>query len=305
MALAIKPPKRDAPPAGRQRGGLDLLLRLGAWGGTAVLAMVALAVTLQTDVGSERLRQAYIELSSSAGVTAAIPRASEAETRALEAQLRLLTADRDRLAARMASLERHLDDVTGSIARVAAEKSAAQAPPAEAVPPPPQPSTPAVVAAVEPSAPPAPPPPKFDPLAHPAIGEAPGGWPALEDPPTEPAEAAGPQMAVPLPPPRFVTAVPEPPPLPMTEFGIELATAGNVEQLRARWATLKANHGPLLAGLQPVAVRERRPGGVTEYKLIAGPLPHLAAARQLCTRFADAHAACRAAKINANNVVQQ
>jgi hypothetical protein len=68
---------------------------------------------------------------------------------------------------------------------------------------------------------------------------------------------------------------------------------------------VKANYGPLLTGLQPIAVRERRPNGGTEFKLIAGPVAHLTAARQLCARFVDAHATCRPAKFSADQVVQR
>ncbi len=310
MKLEIAPPKREGPPTGRHKRGLSLLLRLCAWGGGATLALAAVAVTIQTDTGSQRLRQTYAAFGNSA-VAAIPPRAEkDAETRALEAQVRALTADRERLAARMANLERHLDDMTGSIQRQATS-NAAQTPAPQAAPV----VAPAAAAAPAPAAPPAlarvaalpAAVPAFDPLAHPVLSDTAAIWPGTaekDEPQLRPNELEG-QMAVPLPPPRFITAPPEPPPLPKVEFGIELGSAATLEQLRTRWTTVKANYGPLLTGLQPIAVRERRPNGGTEFKLIAGPVAHLTAARVLCARFVDAHAACRPAKFNADQVVQR
>ncbi|MFN3656277.1 MAG: hypothetical protein ACK4UO_03345 [Pseudolabrys sp.] len=361
MAIEIAPQKRELRPERRARRGLNMLLHLCGWGGAAALALTALALTVQTDAGRERLRQAYIAGMSVAGAPAAPPKAPEkdAQTLALEAQLRALTADRDGLAARMASLERHLEDVTGSIQRQAAQTLAPQPAPAPAVPqavasapppapavpqavasaPPPAPAVPQAVASAPPPAPAAPqavasappaavavasatpasaaapvtvasvapaaPLPKpIDPLAMPLILDSGAGWPAAEEPEAVlPREPDGPQAAVPLPPARFIAAPPEPAAPPRAEFGIELASAANMDALRARWTAVKANHGPLLAGLQPIAVRERRAGG-TDYKLVAGPLPTLSSARELCARFAGARANCRPARINADNVVQ-
>lgn len=316
MKLEIAPPKRDGPPIGRHKRGLSLLLRLCAWGGGATLALAAVAITIRTDTGSQRLRETYAAFGNSA--VAAIPaREKDAETRALEAQVRALIADRERMAARMASLERHLDDMTGSIQRQTASQATSQATPNAA--PTPAPQSPPIAAAPAVAATTSPPPslarvaalpssvPAFDPLARPVLNDTAAGWPAADEkdePQLRPDELEG-QMAVPLPPPRFIAAPPEPPPLPKVEFGIELGSAATMEQLRARWTTVKANYGPLLTGLQPIAVRERRPNGGTEYKLIAGPVAHLTAARQLCARFVDAHAVCRPAKFDADQVVQR
>jgi hypothetical protein len=89
-----------------------------------------------------------------------------------------------------------------------------------------------------------------------------------------------------------------------TEYGIDLGAAPNMEALRARWATIKANLGPLLTGLQPIAVRDRRPGS-TQVHLVVGPMPNIAAARQVCTRFAAARVACQPAKFDGEAVVQR
>ena len=70
-------------------------------------------------------------------------------------------------------------------------------------------------------------------------------------------------------------------------IGIDLGGAPNMEVLRERWAAVKANFGPLLTGLHPLAARDRKPGS-TELRLVVGPMPNLAAAqaslRPLCRR---------------------
>ena len=77
-----------------------------------------------------------------------------------------------------------------------------------------------------------------------------------------------------------------------------------MENLRERWASAKANFGPMLIGLSPVAVRDRHPGS-TAVRLVAGPLPTLVAARELCARFARVNGDCWPARINPADVVQR
>jgi hypothetical protein len=88
------------------------------------------------------------------------------------------------------------------------------------------------------------------------------------------------------------------------EFGIELATEPTLDNLRQRWSGVKANFGPLLVGLSPVAVRDRHPGS-SAVRLVAGPLPSLAAARQLCARFANQNGNCWPTRINPADVIQR
>jgi hypothetical protein len=76
-----------------------------------------------------------------------------------------------------------------------------------------------------------------------------------------------------------------------------------MDGLRQRWASVKANYGPLLVGLSPVAVRDRHTGATT-VRLVAGPLPNLNAARQLCARVAAMNGNCWPARINPADVVQ-
>ncbi len=67
---------------------------------------------------------------------------------------------------------------------------------------------------------------------------------------------------------------------------------------------VKANFGPLLGGLHPLAARDRRPG-ITNYRLLIGPLPTHAAAAQLCARFAAVRVTCRSAKFDGEEMAQR
>jgi hypothetical protein len=112
---------------------------------------------------------------------------------------------------------------------------------------------------------------------------------------------------VPLPPERAVASLPvseavEPPR--KAEIGIDLGGAANLEVLNARWTAVKANFGPLLAGLYPRAAERHRQTG-SDYRLIAGPLPNNAAAVQLCARFVAARVTCRAVKFDGERMAQR
>ena len=106
------------------------LLRLGGWGAAATLALAVAVFTATTNSGSQRLAAAA---SSPSQVTAAAPSVpiariteTEAETRKLADAVRTLNSDRERLLTRIASLERNLEDVTGSIRRQVSPAPAAQ-----------------------------------------------------------------------------------------------------------------------------------------------------------------------------------
>lgn len=308
MALEIAPPRRDLPRASARAYERDAVWRLCGWGSSAVVAAGILALTIQSDVGMQRINvltgTAPIPVRMAQMEQPAQPaREKDPETLRLQAEVRSLAADRERLAARFAALEKHLEDVTGSIRRQAAVAPA----PAPASPPP-------QVAAVSvtPAAPPKPAIPIIDPLAMPAVTGSIGGWPKVAEPEEEPPAAAEKLEMREVPPaPKPLAALPaEETPAPVTrtpsktEYGIDLGGARDMDALRQRWAGIKANLGPLLTGLQPIAVRDRKPGS-TELRLVVGPMPNLAAARQVCTRFTAAHVACQASKFDGDAIVQR
>ena len=108
-------------------GHIDMrpLLRIGVWGVCAVVALGGVVFAGRTDLGAERaqvalatLRDAPREIVAHPGnLLAARSTADDAETKRLTEAVRKLTADRDRLATRVATLEQNLTDLTGSISR--------------------------------------------------------------------------------------------------------------------------------------------------------------------------------------------
>jgi hypothetical protein len=292
MAAKIAAPEPDLPNIRKHLGAPRRFWRLLGWAGAACLALAAVVLTSQTEAGSQRLRLALDSMSDPVRVFAQIPSrpdetkaASNAETQRLALQVRDLTADREKLNARIATLEHNLEDMTGSIKQQTAQLAAARA----AMAPPPVLSAPTTTASV--------------PAAKPSL---PALAPITPKIATEPVAAAPPvaekTAEVPMPPVRVV-AVPasepaaEPPPV-KVEFGVDLGAASSMEALRMHWATVKANYGPLLAGLHPLVSEHRKqPSGVI-YRLVAGPLPDAAEAAKLCARFPVTRTGCRPAKFD-------
>ena len=140
MARTTPPPSNRAatvktatPPTVRS------LLRLAGWGFCAALALGITATLVQTERGAERVQQAVASLyAPEKPETARVPVPAvtvaektfdaEQETSRLASQLRTLSADRDRLAARVAMLERNFDDITGSVKQIATSRITPPAP---------------------------------------------------------------------------------------------------------------------------------------------------------------------------------
>ncbi len=276
MAIEIAPPILDLAEGRKRRRDMRALWRLSAWGCAAAVALAALAITTQTEGGSERLAMALAPANPpvlAADMVEFKRRALEkdAETKRLETQVATLAADRDRLANQLARLEHSLDDMTGSIKRQAAVA-------------PPSPSTLAMPAAVA-AAPPA------TPLPAPPAAQS--GTPI-----TEP---------VPLPPVRMAAAPASEAasePQAKLEFGIDLGGASTLDVLGARWSAVKANFGPLLTG----CIRWPRATAAPAARPIAcssDRSPNPAAAMQLCTRFAAVRVTCRATKFDGEQLAQR
>jgi hypothetical protein len=318
LGMDIKPPDRTAAQPEHGKSGNRTLLRVVAWGVCASLAAAVMVFVAQTPAGGERINQALERVEPTA-----TPADGEPMLRALEARIAALTSDRDRLAKRVAALESGVSDLTGSVRGQASSTSSTSSPPAPA-PVATAPALPAVmIVAVAP--------PLINPLATPPAGVASilpeTATPRHVEPPTDiatpqkastdamvpesgPMEASAkdetPTGSIPTEPERKPADVPKPAShqRPQAEFGVELGTEANMDGLRKRWAGVKANYGPLLVGLSPVAVRDQHPGS-SNVRLVAGPLPSLAAARQLCARFARVNGDCWPARINPAEVVQR
>jgi hypothetical protein len=291
MAIESTPAEPDLRAPRRRRRELNSLLWLCGWGGVTAIALTALAITSQTETAGERLRRIFATNEASA-IARMPPRVAqlEAETQLLAAQIRALNTDRDRLIGRVALLESSIDDMTGTIKKQAAATAAALA--AKATPP--APSAPATT----------PPAPSNPPAGNSTMAttETPGA--ATPPPPKADLTSA---QAVPLPVARVATVSitrPETPPTTQNDFGLDLGGGATIESVRQRWIMVKANFGPLLSGMHPLAAREQRQGA-TGYRLVVGPLPNSAAAAGLCAHFNAARTACRAVKFDGEQIAQQ
>jgi hypothetical protein len=283
MAIEIAPPGLDLPATRKRRRDMRMLWRVSAWGCAAAIALAALAITTQTEGGSERLALAInfgnppVRATDVADLTLHMLE-KDAEAHALEQQVAALAADRDRLTARLAALEHNLSDATGSIKQQVALAAIAPQSPA---------ATPQIISPLAMS------PTRDSGTSRSSDATAQGAVPGPE--------------AVPLPPVRTAVAPAdesaiEQPAKP--EFGIDLGGAHNMEVLNARWVAVKANFGPLLTGLHPLAAHDHRPGS-TDFRLLVGPVANPAAAMQLCTRFAAARVTCRTAKFDGEQFAQR
>src|SRR6266851_1578411 len=99
------------------------LRRLAIWGTSATAALAIAVVAGYSEVGSRRAMVASGGPNNAQKVDARGARLDSgppevaAETRRLADAVRVLTADREQLIARLGTLERNLEDVTGSIKR--------------------------------------------------------------------------------------------------------------------------------------------------------------------------------------------
>jgi hypothetical protein len=185
---------------------------------------------------------------------------SEREINRLNDAVRVLASERDRLASRLELLERSVGDITATIPQ---QKKAPPLPNDAPLAPPDAPSVQVVT----------PPNPEPRPQGHNQL--MPQQTPQVASNETNP------------------PPTPEQPNTTRTEFAIDLGGEKTVDGLRARWATLRGNHGAALDGLRPViSVKEGAKAGTVELRLVAGPLANAAAAARVCARLQTSGVPC-------------
>ena len=247
-------------------------LRLGLWTVAAGVA-VALAVLIgSSELGLRRIAQTFASIQGMPASPQArdAPPRDNGEMQRLSDSLSQITTDRNRMLARLEAIERHLDDLTGSINRSGAPARASEnIPPA----PPPPAETPTT-----PVAGPSNPPVALNSASNvasapaPAVQQAPVVAPAQEAPPADT------------------------PPTAKVDFGVDLGSAQTVDGLRVLWTAAKGRHGALLEGMRPIiAIRESSRPGNMELRLVVGPLPSAALAARLCIVMTAAGAICQPA----------
>ena len=272
--------------------------RLGLWAAVAVAAFTIALVAGFVDSGARHARTE--EPTRHAAAPGSPGFDAEMEARKLADAVRQLSADRDRLVARIAALERNLGDVTGSISAGQVAPHPAQHNPAAANVPPML--APAGAAASAPSQ---------GGAAAPAPGQvvAPAGGPQVAAPAprtaqpqgapnaanaTQTAEPAAGERLASIP--ATADSGPTGSVATKTDFGIDLGGAANVDGLRALWQSVRAGNEALLDGLHPVvSIREGNKPGTFELRLVAGPLTNAGAAARLCATLAAAALSCQPA----------
>jgi hypothetical protein len=249
------------------------LIRSVVWVSIAIVAVLAAIVSARTDTGMRRIATLFSDEPPAAPRGAKDPLVAarqfdqESEQRRMNEAIRTLAADRDRLLARLNTLERSLDDVTGSIP---------PKPPAPAVPPP----------ALAPNGT----------MPQPLGGLS--GTPAAQPGAASQGRIAAGHLATGQPSATESVAT-------KTEFGIDLGGNATVEGVKAMWAALKAGQPGLLEGLRPVvSVREAKPGTI-ELRLIAGPLANASVAARLCAALATTGQTCQPAVFDGQRLALQ
>ena len=247
------------------------LLRLAGWGIAAAVALVVAVAAIYSPLGQQRLLASTSATANAAAhpVVRTDPEhtarlvATETETQRLSQEVRLLDSERVRLLARIDSLERNLEDVTGSIKRQLTQIAPPAPPTAQADPP-------ATTAAIRDTAPAA------DVVAAPI-----------------PQPRPAPRVAS-LPPPTIIEERADTPPHPA--LGVDIGVALNFDGLRTLWNSTRKTNGVDVDALQPVVIaRENIRTGATELRLIVGPLDNLDAAVRLCAALTAAQRYCRPA----------
>ena len=284
----------------RHRPGRDddepsSLTTYAAWGGIAVAAALAtvFAASLSGDPAA-----GTADATAEAGTPQVVVRADPtlvAETERLADVIRTLTADRERLVARLDQMERTLGDVTAAIPRDR-DAGAGPATARSSAPAPIESVRSAPAASPQSSAAPEPP------SAEPDRAES-GDPRADVGPPMPLGEISKPARPAPNP------AVPQPRTKAdsspadsvgtRTEFGIDIGGTASIEGLRTMWSTIRSGNSRLLDGLQPlVSVRDGPRHGTVELRLIVGPLANAAAAARLCAALATTGVACQPTQFN-------
>jgi hypothetical protein len=251
--LAKPEPGGEFAPSRRKFGMRDLW-RLALWGLSAAGALMLVVYAGTSESGRDRVHLAFAEIHEiliPSGVKPIRPLDAR-EGRRLAETVRLLAADRERLLARVATLEQSIDGITGSIARV--EKAAKAQP--DAVPAPDE-------------ALPSPSPPEDDITSsvNPPAGVANQVLPMPPQPPGS--NASKTEFGLDL----------------GSASSVEALRTAWTAALR-RHGTLLEGLRPL------VQMRERpRPSGI-ELRLIAGPVANAATAARLCATMTAAGAIC-------------
>lgn len=286
MARDKDPPFRRAgtdDPDGWLEGALadedgsdrGVFWRMSVWGVAAVAAVALGYVANRSSLDPWTTEASAKYFESKTAQAESMSREAQFESRRLAAAIETLNSDRDRIYARLSSVEQGFESVTGSIK--AQESAIAKLPlkPAEAAPPP-------ALQAAPPSQAPAPSP--LVPDVH-----------SLFRPPEAGDRLLDRTGSIVLPDTDRASVHPKSTETPVlaAEFGIDLGAAASMDGLRTIWRSTSAIHKAALAGLTPIVTIEERARQPLRFRLIAGPLRNAADAARLCVLLMEKAKDCK------------
>jgi len=229
--------------------------REGLWGAAMLAALLVAALAAQSDIGAQRVAHILASLNASPD---AHTFDAEAASRQLTQAVHTLAQDRDRLAMRLATVERDMDDLTGSIKQQSEAAKSTQSGSAWPLNAPPVPMTPADIAAMVKS------------VAAPTSRLAAVGALAATDTPAADTTAA------------------------LPAYGADIGSAMSMKTLRTHWTALRAAHPQLFGGMHPVVtLRQNAHLNHTELHLVVGPYSSADAAAQFCGLLGTFHVPCQ------------
>ena len=265
------------------------LWRQAGWGLAAIAALFVAVLSTRDDDAMQRVGTLLVSLNLVPAPPAKPQFDAETAARQLAQAVRGLADDRDRLATRLTTLERDMDDTTGSIKKqIEAVKTAKSDAPPWPEGAPPVPMTPADIAAMVKTVSPPP--------APAAAANAPSPSPPIAanpSPPSQPAAATSPSPAEAAPPAA-------------TAYGADIGTALTMKALHARWTSLRTAHPALFEGLQPLVSLKQNPRtNKAELHLIVGPYSNADAAEQFCDFIVPFHLTCQPAMFDGSRLALQ
>lgn len=248
--------------------------RMSCWGVAAAAAVILgfVANRSNLDPWTTEANTRYFE--TKAAQVETISREAQFEARRLAAAIETLNSDRDRIYARLSSVEQGFESVTGSIK--AQESAIAKLPfkQAEQTPPSAIQTAPTTGAPAEPmpglqssSKPPE---------ASDSLLDQTGSIEVNKDASRSSMHAKSTDT-----------------PVPATEFGVDLGAAASMEGVRAIWRSTSTIHKAALTGLTPIVTIEERPKQPLRFRLVAGPLRNAADAARLCVLLMENAKNCK------------
>jgi uncharacterized protein YoxC len=250
------------------------LWREVSWISAAAAALLIALFSSQNGASEQRTAMATSPVTVvTKTAVAPAPYSVESEaTRQMTRTVHELTEDVNRVATRLAAVERGIDDLSNTVMR---QNQASKEASGDALPAGAKDETAVSTIATDVSA---------------AVAPAVEIRPPQSDPPLITADSQ-PDAAI-------------APPLPA--FGVEIGSAVSMKALLARWNELHTAHAGILQGLKPAAaVKDNPRTNHVELRLVVGSFASRAGAAKLCASLATFHVACQPVPLDGQQLALQ